>query len=97
MDQSTINLYGAFATSANDLAATQKRHDEEMAATKAAHDANVAALVAIMPENQVFSTVDQPSPLIRRVGDHLEPVVVPFIGSLTAARPAADIPVTARI
>lgn len=97
MEESAINLYGAFATSANDLAATQKRHDEEMAATKAAHDANVAALVAIMPEGQVFSTVDQPSPLIRRVGDHLEPVVVPFIGSLTAAKASADAQSTARI
>jgi len=64
-----LPYYAAFSTSASELAAAQQKHE-----------ANARALLAAMPEGVLFSTVEDPPPLIRRVGGQLVAETPPYLG-----------------
>lgn|GEM_PF-6664532 len=69
MSEPILPFYTAFITSANELAASQKKHE-----------ANAKALLASLPEGVLFSPVENPPMLIKRVGDQIVAETPPYLG-----------------
>lgn len=69
MAEPILPLYAAFTATANELAAAKQKHE-----------ANARALLAALPEGVAFSTVEDPPPLIRRVGDRIVAETPPYLG-----------------
>lgn len=69
MAEPILPLYSAFTASAGELAAAHLKHE-----------ANARALLAAMPEGVAFSTVVDPPPLIKRIGDQIVAETPPYLG-----------------
>ncbi|SIN70929.1 hypothetical protein SAMN05444166_0306 [Singulisphaera sp. GP187] len=69
MPEPLLPLYEAYTASASDLIAAQAKHD-----------AAKAALFAAMPDGVEFATTADHPPVIKRVGDQIETVTMPFLG-----------------
>ena len=77
-------LYEAHVAAANELAATQARHAQELADVQARVDATKAALLANWPEGETYCMEDSHPPTFRRAGNDLVAVVVPPLPQPTA-------------